>query len=241
MLLLFFRLRTGTGCVVWRCRSTGKRSPSNHATIRSICWVFVIVWRRNVPISSHSSTANMQGNLVFYAQVRELSRFFSYFGFKFYPCECDSSSWQTFSVSFSASTSHTYAEALSSMYSSESAEAPEERVCYRRCTDQENEQELCFETVNSSSSSSSSSDQQQKTMLHSPSSIFAASSSLSDSSSHNASSSSSSSSSLHTGGAVILSIARAPWTTLGFVARLLAFWIIRTLSRRHDDVDLGLT
>ena len=31
----------------------------------------MIVWRRNVPISSHSSTANMQGNLVFYAQVRE--------------------------------------------------------------------------------------------------------------------------------------------------------------------------
>ena len=148
--------------------------------------------------------------------------------------------WLTDLAFISASTQHNYAEALSSM-----STRATERPCYYRCTDSQTHSDhdkkrdhRCV--LQPANSSSSSKEQTHKEIqLHSPSSINIFSSSpesspdVSSSNQHN-SSSSSSSSSLHRGTVFV----QAPWTTLGFVAHLLAFWIIRTLSRHFG---IGLT
>ncbi len=135
-----------------------------------------------------------------------------------------------------ASTQHNFAEALSST-STHATESP----CYHRCPASQTLSEhtdLRGHRCVDNPANSSSKQTHKEIQTHSPSSTISSSpessSNVSSSNQHNSSSSSSSSSSLHRGSVFV----QAPWTTLGFVAHLLAFWIIRTLSRHFG---IGLT
>ncbi len=209
-------------------RSTASSTPVAlaQALPEKIQFPFDLVWQESLPLSKGP-----------FQEISVLQWCFSLFYF----------------LLFAAKTVHTYAEGLASLLGTSPADRS--RPCYFRCTEPNEHARCVRQPENSSSAASRPSvvdDNQSQTLLHSPSSshIFAASSSISSNENGGNSSSSSSTSfsssvtsssatsSVHTGGAAILSVARAPWTRLGFVARLLALWIIRTLL---CHMDLGLT